>query len=71
LQIISIGVFKNASKAMDYYHHILDNEYVFSMLKEKFHETFVISTKNYQTFYQDRDISKYKSFFNKEYLKKN
>ena len=71
LQIISIGVFKNASKALDYYHQIIDNEYVFSMLKGKFYEVYAISTKNYQLFYQDRDISQYKVFFEKEYLKKN
>ncbi|MGC8864466.1 MAG: tetratricopeptide repeat protein [Bacteroidales bacterium] len=70
LQMISIGVFKGSSRALDYRNQFLDSEYITSMLQGKTFYTFVISTPNYAVFYQNKDIKGYLKFFETQYLGK-
>lgn len=70
LQMISIGVFKGSSRAMDYRSQFLDSEYLTSMLQGKTYYTFIISTPNYALFYQNKDLRGYLRFFETQYLGK-
>ena len=67
--MVTVGVFANKEAAMKYYYHIMSDNYVMGIIKtQPGAEVIVISSENYPIFYQDQDISKYKSFFQKNYL---
>ena len=65
--IVTVGNFKNSSKALDYFNMITTDEYVYSDLKEGSFDNFIISTENYGTFFKDKDIVEYRKFYNKNY----
>lgn len=68
MQLIMVGNFEDAKKAMVYYRAILKDTYVFSSIKEDAYDVFVLSQENYPVFYKDKDVNKYVAFFNKNYL---
>jgi hypothetical protein len=66
--MVTVGTFANKEAAMKYYYHITSDEYVMGIIKQQVGaEVIVISVENYPIFYQDQDIKKYKSFFEKNY----
>jgi shikimate kinase len=67
--MVTVGAFANKEAAMKYYYHIVSDNYVMGLIKaQQGVEVIVISAENYPILYQDQDISKYKSFFEKNYL---
>lgn len=66
--IISIGEFKNQEEAMQYYENFISDSYVFPEVLRNDSKTFVISAENYSHFFNDKNIEKYKSFFNEKYM---
>lgn len=69
-QIINIGMFSNKEKAMDYYETIIESAYIFTGLPKEAYDAFVISQTNFQILFQDKDVKKYTTFFNRQYLGK-
>jgi tetratricopeptide (TPR) repeat protein len=66
--MVTVGTFANKDAAMKYYYHIMSDNYVMGLIKaQSGAEVIVISAENYPIFYQDPNISKYKSFFEKNY----
>lgn len=61
--LITVGNFKNDSRALDYFHLILPDQYVYSDLKPGTFDNFLISTENYGTFFKEKDIEVYRKFF--------
>ncbi len=70
IHLISVTQFENAEKAMLYYKTIKSDNYIFSSLDESTTSDFVITTDNFTTFYQIKDLDGYLSFFKSVYLKK-
>ncbi len=66
-QIIKVGPFANKAKAMEYYNLFMATP-TLSGLNDAGHVTFAISTANFATFYKDKDIDAYASFFSENYL---
>ena len=67
--MVTVGPFANKEAAMKYYYHITTDNYVMGIIKtQQGAEVMVISTENYPIFYQDKEVSKYKIFFEKNYL---
>ncbi|MCL2510545.1 MAG: tetratricopeptide repeat protein [Bacteroidales bacterium] len=67
--MVTVGIFANKDAAMKYYYHILSDNYVMGLVRaQQGVEVMVISAENYPIFYQDQNVSKYKSFFEKNYL---
>lgn len=69
LQLITVGNFEDAQKAMVYYRSALNNTYITSPLDGTNASFFVITTDNYPLFYRDKDVNSYLKFFEKSYLK--
>ncbi|MCQ2299141.1 MAG: tetratricopeptide repeat protein [Bacteroidales bacterium] len=69
-QMITIHRYKNAQEALDYYTHILLPGGPLSQYDPKDYTVFAISTQNYTTFYNKKDIEAYRLFFEKYYLQK-
>jgi len=69
-EMISVGTFLNAEKAMDFFNNIASNEYVFSKLDKNEITLFAISAENYPVFYKNKDVKLYLKFFNKIYFSK-
>lgn len=68
LQLITVGNFENAEKAMIYYNSAMENTYISSPLEGTNASTFVITTDNYPLFYREKDVPAYLRFFEKHYL---
>ena len=67
--IVTVGTFANKEAAMKYYYHITTDNYVMGLIRQQVGtEIIIISVENYPIFYQDQNISKYKTFFEKNYL---
>ena len=67
--MVTVGAFANKEAAMKYYYHIISDDYVMGIVRtQQGVEVMVISAENYPIFYQDQNVSKYKSFFEKNYL---
>jgi tetratricopeptide (TPR) repeat protein len=65
---VMVGNFNTVNEALDYYHAIMSNEYVFANLSEDDYNGFVIAQENYPVFYKDKDVDKYLAFFKQNYL---
>lgn len=63
-----VGNFESKKQAMRYYDALMSNEYVFANLEKEQYNGFVLSQKNYPVFYKDKDVEKYLSFFQQNYL---
>lgn len=67
-QMITIHRYQSAKEAMDYYTHILLPGGPLEQYDPKDFSVFVISTQNYSTFYNKKDVVAYRRFFEKYYL---
>lgn len=68
-QMLTIHQFKNSEEAMDYYAHILLKDGPLQQYNPQDYIVFAISTQNYRTFYNRKDIESYRLFFEKYYKK--
>ncbi|HPX34030.1 MAG TPA: tetratricopeptide repeat protein [Bacteroidales bacterium] len=68
LQLVTVGNFENAEKAMVYYNSVLNNDYITSPLEGTDTSFFVITTDNYPLFYREKEIQGYMKFFERTYL---
>jgi tetratricopeptide (TPR) repeat protein len=69
IQIITVGNFENADRAMSYYRALSDNSYITAQLPEFNEMAFPVSVDNYPIFYREKNIEDYYKFFRKTYLK--
>ncbi len=65
---VMVGNFEDIESALNYFHAIMKNEYVFANLSEEDYNGFVIAQENYPVFYKDKDVEKYLAFFKQNYL---
>ena len=68
-QLITIHRFVNDNEAMGYYHHLQQEESPLRRYADTDHVEFVISTQNYATFYNRKNIDAYMAYFRKYHLK--
>ncbi|MEI6820584.1 MAG: tetratricopeptide repeat protein [Bacteroidota bacterium] len=68
--MITVSKCATGEDALLYFNTIKENDYIFSSLNLEAYNVFVISSENYLTFYQVKDIDSYISFFKDNYLKK-
>lgn len=68
--LLTIHRFKNEEAAMGYYHHLLQDESPLRRYSEDDYRVFAISTMNYATLYNRKNVDAYELFF-KKYLLKN
>ena len=66
--LLTVRFFENASSAMNYYYDIPYSKMIIKELKKTDYYILPISMDNFQEFYVNKDISGYKTFFNKRYL---
>ena len=69
-QLITIHRFVDDQEAMAYYRHLCSDESPLRQLADNDHTEFIISTQNYATFYNRKNIDAYMAFFRKYYLNK-
>ncbi len=69
-QMVTIHRFKNADEALGYYHHLLQQGGPLSQYSPQDYTVFAISTQNYTTFYNRKNVPAYDAFFRKYYLSK-
>lgn len=67
IQMLTIHRFVSASEAMDYYTHLLRPESPLSQLNAEDYRVFPISTQNYATFYNRKEVDAYNQFFERYY----
>ena len=66
-QILTIHRFSNANEALGYYRHLQSPDSPLRQHADKDYSLFVISTQNYATFYNKKNIQAYLAFFRKYY----
>ena len=66
-QMVTIHRFKNAAEAMLYYTHLQQPESPLNQFDSDYYEVFPISTQNYTTFYNRKNVEAYRLFFQKYY----
>ena len=66
-QMVTIHRFKNANEAMLYYTHLQQPESPLNEFNSDYYEIFPISTQNYTTFYNRKNVEAYRLFFKKYY----
>ena len=66
-QMVTIHRFKNAAEAMLYYTHLQQPESPLNEFDSDYYEVFPISTQNYTTFYNRKNVEAYRLFFRKYY----
>lgn len=69
-QLVTVHRFNNAMAATDYWHHILSPDGPLAGYNSEFYTVIPISTQNYQTFYNKKNLDVYNEFLNKYYRKK-
>ncbi len=70
LMIITVKNFKDAKAGMDYYYALVADPDVFSEFSETDFRHFIISRKNYNIFYENKNVFRYIRFFKENYLDK-
>ncbi len=68
-QLVTVSNFKDQALALQYINGIQGNTYVFSQLPEGTFDHFVISVENYPVLYRSKDLSSYREFYDKQYVK--
>lgn len=68
-QLLTVHRFTNADEAMGYYRHLGQEESPLRQLADNDYTTFIISTQNYATFYNRKNIPAYMAYFRKYHLK--
>ncbi len=69
-QMLTIHRFKNAKEAMQYLDHLKLDDSPLRKYNALDYTTFVISTQNYTTFYNRKNVEAYLEFFNRYYINK-
>lgn len=69
IQMVTVGNFENAQKAMSYYRTAMTNEYITNPLANSGASSFVITVDNYPLFYREKNLESYLLFFEEYYLK--
>lgn len=70
IQMITVGNFESAERALNYYRAVLDSDYVNTQFQDAEKSIFTISVDNYPIFYREKNIEDYYKFFNRTYLNK-
>ena len=68
VQLLTIHRFINAQEASDYWTHLQQDESPLKKLSPQDYTVFPISTQNYMTFYNRKNVDAYKEFFEHYYL---
>ena len=68
-QMLTVHRFVNADEAMSYYRHLGQQESPLRQYADADHTEFIISTQNYATFYNRKNIQAYLAYFRKYHLK--
>lgn len=68
-QMITVNRFESLNKAMSYYQGVISNNEVLNGINPSLYQHFIISTQNYPTFYNRKNIPAYQKFFRIFYLK--
>ncbi|MBE0637537.1 MAG: tetratricopeptide repeat protein [Bacteroidales bacterium] len=68
LQLVTVGNFENAEKAMIYYRSAMNNTYITTPLESAGASSFVVTTDNYPLLYREKDVNSYLQFFERNYL---
>jgi hypothetical protein len=68
IQMVTVGNFENAEKAMTYFESIGQNPYITGQIEDSDYDMMVITVDNYPIFYREKDVEAYKSFFETSYL---
>ena len=69
-QLITVHRFVDDEEAMRYYRHLTSDQSPLSQLSDADHVEFIISTQNYATFYNRKNIDAYMAYFRKYHLNK-
>lgn len=69
-QMITVNRFENIEKAMNYYNTLIESKEVLNDINPNYYTHFIISTQNYPTFYNRKNIPAYNKFFRIFYLDK-
>ena len=69
-QILTVHRFVNADEAINYWRHLQQQESPLRQYADSDHQEFPITTQNYATFYNRKDVAAYMLFFNRYYNKK-
>lgn len=69
-QLLTVHRFASADEAMGYYRHLSQEESPLRQLNPNDYTHFIISTQNYATFYNRKNIPAYLAYFRKYHLKK-
>ncbi len=69
-QILTVHRFITADEAMNYWRHLQQDESPLRQYADKDYQFFPITTQNYATFYNRKDVAAYMLFFNRYYLNK-
>ncbi len=69
-QLLTVHKFKNEEDAMGYYHHLQQSESPLRQYAESDYRCYALSTQNYATFYNRKDLDAYDAYFRKYHLKK-
>jgi hypothetical protein len=67
--MITVNRFESIEKAMSYYKDLISNNEVLNDIDPTLFKHFIISTQNYPTFYNRKNIPAYLKFFRIFYLK--
>ena len=66
-QLVSVKTFEGKAKAMDYYKFMKEQPALFGALTKGEFTSFVISNENYATFYKDKNVEEYNTFFTQKF----
>lgn len=69
-QLVTVHRFNNAASAVDYWEHIQSQDGPLAGYNSEYYKVIPISTQNYQTFYNKKNLDVYMEFLRKYYLKK-
>ena len=69
-KLITFGNFGNVSQAAAYYRALQKNTYVFSGMKKKDYQVYIISLKNYTLFYNSKNLKSYQEFYSEHFQAK-
>ena len=69
-QLITIHKFATEAEAMNYYRHLQQEESPLRLYADADHREFIVSTQNYATFYNRKNIDAYMAYFRKYHLNK-
>ncbi|MFW6018990.1 MAG: tetratricopeptide repeat protein [Bacteroidales bacterium] len=69
-QMLTVSRFEDADQGLKYYRNVKSNQQLQNFLKNNGGQHFLLSVNDYSKFYKEKDVKKYKEFFEKNYLEK-